>query len=134
MDPLIATLHFLRDLIAYGGNNPPRSDITENPVEIQETLQKIMSAQGETLVQRILTGMMFSFPKDCFPDASGVLLELVQLMPNQVSGWIAKTVQMLPAGTVSQTEAEKLMSQINQYVLVDPYFRPSFGDFFTDLF
>lgn len=84
------------------------------PSQIQQMVQKVILLEGETLVQRILTGMMFTFPKDCIPDASGVLLELVQLMPNQVSMWIAKTIQILPAGTVSQAEAQRLMTQINQ--------------------
>lgn len=114
MEPLTATLHFVRDLLGYGGNNPPRSDSTANPPAIQQAVQRVILAEGETLIQRIMTGMMFTFPKDCIPDASGVLLELVQLMPNEVSIWIAKTIQILPAGTVSQGEAQRLMSQINQ--------------------
>lgn len=116
-EPLIPTLHYLRDFIAYGGSNPPRSIESDNPVVIQQTVQKIVLAQGEMLVQRLLTGMMFSLPRDCFPDASGVLLELLQLMPTQTSTWIATTIQMLPAGTVSPAEATKLMTQMNQYVL-----------------
>lgn len=105
----------MRDILGYGGDNPPRSDSTPNPPEIQQAVQTVVLAEGETLVQRIMTGMMFTFPKDCIPDASGVLLELVQLLPNQVNVWIAQTIQILPAGTVSQAEAQRLMSQINQY-------------------
>ena len=117
IEPLTATLHYVRDVIGYGGSNPPTSSINRqasNPPEIQQTVQELFLAEGETLVQRILTGMMFSFPKDCFPDASGVLLGLVELLPNQISPWIARTVQMLPAGTVTQAEMERLMSQINE--------------------
>ncbi|KAI9800826.1 MAG: hypothetical protein M1825_003609 [Sarcosagium campestre] len=110
--PLTAALHYLRDVLGYGGTNPPTSVITENPAVVRETVQKLLVAEGETLVQRILTGMMFSFPKDCFPDASGVLLELLELMPQRVPAWIASTIQMLPAGTVNRAEAERLMSQI----------------------
>ncbi|KAI9840359.1 MAG: Nuclear import receptor [Sclerophora amabilis] len=113
-EPLTATLHFLRDLLGYGGSNPPSSNITENPPEVQEAVRKLILSEGETLVQRVLTGMMFSFPKDCFPDASGVLLAVVELLPEQASGWVARTVQMLPAGTIKQGEIDRLMSSINQ--------------------
>ncbi|KAI9830695.1 MAG: Nuclear import receptor [Phylliscum demangeonii] len=112
-DPLIATLCFLRDLLGYGGDDAPRSGDTPIAPEIQQLVQKVVMADGETLVQRCLTGMMFTFPRDCFPDASGVLMEVVNLMPSQFSVWIAKTIEILPAGTVSQAEAQGLMNQIN---------------------
>ncbi|KAI9799495.1 MAG: Nuclear import receptor [Piccolia ochrophora] len=114
--PLTATLHYIRDMLGYGGTNPPSSTGKANPVEIQQAVQKLLLSEGEPLVQRILTGMMFSFPKDCFPDASGVLLEMIAILPNQTPSWIARTIQMLPTGTVSQIEAERLMSQINGQV------------------
>ena len=60
--------------------------------------------------------MMFSFPRDCFPDASGVLLAVVELYPQEVGTWIGRTVGMLPAGTVSQLEMERLMGGIEEYV------------------
>ncbi|KAI9824046.1 MAG: Nuclear import receptor [Thelocarpon impressellum] len=116
-EPLTATLHYIRDVLGYAGDNPPTSSFDRqlpNPPEIREAVQTLILAEGETLVQRILTGMMFSFPKDCFPDASGVLLGLVEMVPGQISPWIARTVQMLPAGTVTQTEMERLMGQINE--------------------
>jgi transportin-3 len=127
-EPLVATLHFLRDVLAYGTPNPPSSSTStslstpaphqpaRNPPEIQQLVRKVILSEGETLVQRILTGMMFSFPRDCFPDASGVLLGLVELCPGEVSGWIARTVGMLPQGTVSRTEMERLIGGVEEYV------------------
>ncbi|KAI9677745.1 MAG: Nuclear import receptor [Trizodia sp. TS-e1964] len=115
-EPLIATLHYLRDFISYGGLNPPNSNGVDNPPEVQQAIQKILEQNGELLVQRILTGMMFSFPRDCFTDASGVLLGLLQVIPAHTAPWIGKTVQMLPAGTVSVQESEKLMMSINQRI------------------
>ncbi len=114
-DPLTATLHFLRDLLAYGGENTPISDATAD-ANIRPIVQNLVLTQGELLVQRVLVGMMFTFPKDCFPDASGILLDLVNLVPNEISMWIAKTIQMLPAGSVNAGEAQRLFNQINQCV------------------
>ena len=56
--------------------------------------------------------MMFSFPRDCFPDASGVLLALFEIMPQQTAVWIKATTDMLPAGTIKSGEADRLMQSI----------------------
>ena len=120
IEPLTATLHYLRDLLAYGGNNPPSSESSIDHDAIRPLVQKLVVAQGEVLVQRVMAGMMFTFPKDCFPDASGVLLDMVQLVPTEITRWIAHTVQMLPVGTVNQVEVQRLITQIDQYVFSLP--------------
>ncbi|KAB2576864.1 Uncharacterized protein DIS24_g6890 [Lasiodiplodia hormozganensis] len=119
-EPLIASLHFLRDFLAYGTDNPPSSDWGDeprtNPPEIQTAVKHLVSGQGDQLTQRIMTGMMYTFPRDCFPDASGVLLEMFNLMPAEVAQWIKTTVSMLPPGSISPQEAERLMNNINQRI------------------
>lgn len=67
-------------------------------------------------MQRVMTGMMFTFPRDCFADASGVLLVMFELMPEQVAVWIKGTIAMLPAGTVKMGEADRLMNAIAQKI------------------
>ncbi|KAI9795966.1 MAG: Nuclear import receptor [Candelina submexicana] len=121
-EPLTAILHYLRDLLSYGFNGPPLSSFDQsdapaaNSPELQAAVRRLVETQGETIVQRMLTGMMFSFPRDCFTDASGVLLTLVELMPQQVAGWIKTTLGMLPQGSVKPQEVEKLMASISQCV------------------
>ena len=120
--PLTVTLHFLRDFLSYGTDHPNSSRIDEyshhsNPPtntnqHHQSSVKRLISEQGEVLTQRIMTGMMFSFPRDCFPDASGVLLSLFEILPEQTAMWIKSTISMLPAGTVKQGEAERLMQGI----------------------
>lgn len=122
--PLTATLHFLRDFLSYGTDRPNSSNLDTNnesngkrqstPRQIQAVIRSLMADQGEILSQRILTGMMFSFPRDCFPDASGVLLALLEIMPQETAVWVKATIGMLPAGTVKQGEAERLMQSIGQ--------------------
>lgn len=65
-----------------------------------------------------MTGMMFTFPRDCFADASGVLLVMFELVPEQVAIWVRGTVAMLPAGTVKMGEADRLMNAIAQKLQV----------------
>jgi transportin-3 len=113
-DPLTATLHYIRDVIGYGGDNPPSSTGYPNPAEIKKIVQDLILVSGETLVKRIMAGMMITFPRDCFADGSGVLLGLFELMPQQTAVWVGTTVQMLPEGTVSEAEIQRLMTNINQ--------------------
>lgn len=113
-DPLNATLHYIRDVIGYGGDNPPSSSNSPNPADIKHAVQQLLFANGEMLVKQILAGMMITFPDDCFTDGSGALLGLFELMPQQTGEWVDKTVRMLPAGTVSETEINRLMTGIRE--------------------
>jgi transportin-3 len=121
-EPLIATLHFLRDFLAYGNEDAPSSSFDQdgqyrlqtNPPEIQAAVKKLASQAGDNIVKRCMTGMMYSFPQDCFPDASGVVLALFQLMPEPTAQWIESTIMLLPQGTVSEQEKNRLGRNIGQ--------------------
>lgn len=121
-EPLIATLHFLRDFLAYGNEDAPSSSFDSdgqyrlqvNPPEIQAAVKKLASHEGDNIVKRCMTGMMYSFPQDCFPDASGVLLALFQLMPESTAEWVSGTIMLLPPGTVSEQEKNRLGRNIGQ--------------------
>ena len=123
--PLTATLHFLRDFLSYGTDNPNSSSFDEpaiqngasrNPPEIQNRVKQLILSHGETLVQRTLTGMMFHFPRDCFADASGVLLALLELLPQQTAGWIKGTIELLPVGTSRPQDTERLLQGIGKNI------------------
>jgi transportin-3 len=123
VDPLIAALHYYRDLLGFGNETPSVSDFTgpdgqprTNPPEVRSAVKELVASQGQLLVERVLTGMMFSFPGDCFPDASGVLMTLFQLMPQEAGAWVQSTIQRLPAGTMKPGEAERMMSNISAKV------------------
>ena len=118
-EPLMATLHFLRDFLGYGSDNQPQSSLSDgrpllNSQELQATVKQLLMQQGEVMTQRLMTGMMYSFPRDCFPDASGALLGMVQLLPDQVTEWIKSTIGMLPEGSVTPQESQRLLGSINQ--------------------
>ncbi|KAL8694308.1 MAG: hypothetical protein Q9218_001013 [Villophora microphyllina] len=123
--PLIATLHFVRDFLSYGTDHPNSSNFDQqndtqaprgNPPHIQQAVKGLVAAQGEPLVQRILTGMMFTFPRDCFQDASGVLLALFEVMPQETGLWVKGTISMLPAGSIRAGEADRLMNAVGTKV------------------
>ena len=119
-EPIIAILHFLRDLLGYGRNLSPSSSFDntrhEVPPQIQARVKELIVSSGVQLVQRIMTGMMYSFPEGCFADASGVLLDLFELMPEQIAGWVQQTVGMLPQGSITPQESERFFNNIRQRI------------------
>ncbi|KAF2732980.1 ARM repeat-containing protein [Polyplosphaeria fusca] len=119
-EPLLSTLHFLRDLLGYGRNLAPSSSFDPSRQEVPQALQnrvkELVVGAGTNLVQRIMTGMMYSFPEGCFPDASGVLLDMFELMPQQVANWVQQTVAMLPAGSITPQESERFLNNIKQRI------------------
>lgn len=119
IDPLMATLHYYHDLFSFAFDKPTVSEFTTadgssytNPPEIREAVKQLIASQGQLLTQHILTGMMFSFPGECFPDASSVMMMLFELMPEEAGTWLQATLQMLPAGTMKPGEAERLLKGI----------------------
>lgn len=123
VDPLIATLHYFRDLFGFAFDKPLVSEFTSpegepytNPPEVREAVKGLIASQGQPLAERVLTGMMFTFPGDCFPDASGVMMTLFELLPQETGAWLQTTLQMLPAGTMKPGEAERLLKNISDKV------------------
>jgi transportin-3 len=123
VDPLIATLHYYRDLFGFAFDKPLVSEFTSpegepytNPPEVREAVKSLIASQGQPLAQRVLTGMMFTFPGDCFPDASGVMMTMFELLPQETGAWLQTTLQMLPGGTMKPGEAERLLKNISDKV------------------
>ena len=123
IDPLIATLHYLRDFLSFGTDKPMVSELdgpngkpSLNPPQVQAAVKELLLAHGSDLVQRILTGMMFNYPEDCFADASSILLAVFGIMPPQAAQWVQDTIQLLPAGTLKPAEANRLMKAISEKI------------------
>ncbi|KAF5709019.1 Importin-beta domain-containing protein [Fusarium mundagurra] len=115
-DPLSSTLHFLRDLLSYGGDNPASSDRLPEATaaEVKAIVKNLLLTLGEGLVKQVMAGMMITFPRDCFADGSGVLLALFELVPLQTHQWVSHTIQLLPDGTVSPAEANRFLIKIKE--------------------
>lgn len=114
-EPLTATLHFLRDLLSYGGSNSAAAaSLGPSADAIQTGVRQIVASQGEPLVKAILAGMMMTFPRDCFADGSGVLLEMFNLFPAQTTSWVESTLKLAPEGTVSPVESARLIAKIKE--------------------
>jgi transportin-3 len=121
MEPLTATLHFLRDFLDFGFDFPPVSRMDgpdgnsqKVPAEIQNAVKRIIAITGQEMVHRVMAGLMFSFPEDLYGDASGIMLALFNIVPQASAEWVQGTLQMLPAGTLKPEEATKLMKGISE--------------------
>ena len=88
-DPLIAVLHFLRDLLMYGEPQEVRSGVLTGAAatQAQQIVKHILLQHGEALVKQVLAGMMITFPRDCFADGSGLLLGMFGLLPAETALW-----------------------------------------------
>ncbi|KAK3948697.1 armadillo-type protein [Pseudoneurospora amorphoporcata] len=115
-EPVSAALHYLRDLLTYGGDNPASSNQQFGAVgpQLRQHVRQLLLNQGEALIKQTLAGMMITFPRDCFGDGSGVLLGMFEILPAETSTWVDRTIRMLPAGTITDAEANKLMAKINE--------------------
>ncbi|KAI1275685.1 exportin 1-like protein [Xylaria sp. FL0933] len=113
-EPLTATLHYIRDVLAWAdGQIPTQSDIPPQVVEqLRGIVKGVLTAQGLMLVKRILAGMMITFPSDCFADASGALLALFQVLPDQTLAQVDATLRLLPEGTITPAEVDRLIEKI----------------------
>lgn len=126
VDPLMAVLQFLRDFLDFGFEHPPVSEFSaedgpppKTPPQVRNAVKIILATRGQAIVQQIMTGLMFSFPEDCYPDASGILMTIFNLAPPEAVGWVQRTIQLLPAGTLKPEEGDKLVTNINTKVQQD---------------
>lgn len=110
-------------MFSFAFDKPTVSEFTSpegtpysNPPEVREAVKALLLSQGQLLSQRVLTGMMFIFPGDCFPDASGVMMTLFEVLPHETGAWLESTLQMLPPGSIKPAEAERLLKGIAEKV------------------
>ncbi|KAI0478983.1 exportin 1-like protein [Xylariaceae sp. FL0804] len=121
-EPLSATLHYIRDVLSWAAQYPPSSDgylSQETEDRLRNIVKELLLSQGEMLVKRLLAGMMITFPGDCFTDASGALLTLFEIMPEQALVWVDSTLRMLPDGTVTPPEVDRLSSKIKAKLVTE---------------
>jgi transportin-3 len=116
-NPLTAVLHFLRDFLGYAVGHVPSAMESEVPAEMQTAIRAMISAHGSTLCSLIMSGMIFTFPRDCVVDGAGALMTLIEMDPVTSVGWIANSLNLLPAENLSAEERSKFFGQMTEYDL-----------------
>ncbi|CCG80943.2 Uncharacterized protein C11G11.07 [Taphrina deformans PYCC 5710] len=113
IDALTCVLRFLRDLTAWGLSTSPAAGQDITP-EVKSSLQNLLSTYGDQLTGLIFTGQVYSFPRDCIGDASGVILTLLEMQPDSALPWIENAFSRLPAETVGEPERIKFLDGMRQ--------------------
>jgi len=111
-NPLTAVLHFLRDFLGYAVGHVPSAMASEVPAEMQIAIREMIRAHGSTMCSLIMSGMIFTFPRDCVVDGAGALMTLIEMDPETSVAWIANSLNMLPSENLSQEERSKFITQI----------------------
>ncbi|CDK27682.1 unnamed protein product [Kuraishia capsulata CBS 1993] len=119
VDPISNTLEFLIDLFSWGFETPPISFVDEVPAEVQLKLRQFTLQVGQELTTVLMTGLIYSFPYDCAPDASDLLSKIIKLSvsqntPDAKAGliWLDGSIQTLPTGSVNEKERLKLLATV----------------------
>lgn len=115
VEPLIAALHYLQDLFAYGQEHPPTSVVKGPiPTEVRNCVLTLAHSHGKELSAHIVSGLIFSFPRDAVSDASALYLSLTKLVSAEQSlQWLSFTIDLLPSGTVGEEEKTKLLDRVS---------------------
>lgn len=114
-EPLSATLHYLRDLLCYAGENPPTVSLDRSSYpRLRQIVHELLLSRGDALIKQALAGMMITFPPDCVFDGSALVMSMFEIFPTQTTAWVEQTIRMLPAGTVAPVEANRLLTKIRE--------------------
>ncbi|CAK7895109.1 mRNA transport regulator Mtr10p [[Candida] anglica] len=115
VNPLVAVLHFLIDLISWGLPTPPISFFDENPQHVREGVQQflILDNNGGHLMKVVIEGLIYHFHNDIQQDASDLLLKILTVIPdsNVSINWLTDVVKSLP--NVSGKELDKLINTVS---------------------
>jgi transportin-3 len=113
-NPLTAALDFMRDLLTWGSNNPASSNKlpAELLAQFRTIILQLVSTHGEALMKQIITGLVFRFHGDCYSSATGVIVEMLQIMPDRTMVWLKGSLELLD--TLSPTEMTQLLTKVHE--------------------
>lgn len=113
VDALTTVLNFLRDLVAWSLPSPPTSGQHVDQ-RARNQLNTLLVKYGEQLTGLVFTGQVYSFPRDCVTNASGVILTLLEIFEAAALPWIEAAFSSLPSGTMGDAERVKFVEGIRQ--------------------
>jgi transportin-3 len=114
-NPLLAVLHFLRDLLGYTVGRVPSAMPSEVPPEMQSKLRELVVNNGAILCTVLMSGMVFTFPPDCVLDGAGAMMTLIEVDATASVSWIAQSLDALPQEHLSSEERHRFLAQIQAY-------------------
>jgi len=79
---------------------------------MQTAIQQTVNAHGHDICSLIMSGMIFTFPRDCVVDGAGALMTLIEIDPSASVTWIAHALQLLPQENMSPAEGKRFLNHI----------------------
>ncbi|QPG77005.1 hypothetical protein FOA43_004399 [Brettanomyces nanus] len=117
-------LQFLVDFYSWGFDTPPISLMEDIPADLKLKIQNFALTTGQEIVSKLMYGLIFSFPSDCWPEANELITKIIKLSSLQGGSkpsllWIDQFLSSLPQGSVSEREKLKLLSTVESAVNID---------------
>lgn len=112
----MAVLHFLHDLLAIQSRQQVSPVYPQVPAQAREALVTTCKKQGEQLLIRLFSGLIYTFPRECVLDASGLLMAIVSICPEESIEWVNSMLRMLPAGTITNDESQQFLDRFSSSV------------------
>jgi transportin-3 len=113
-NPLTAVLHFLRDYMDYAAGHGPAAMEQGVPHQMQAAFRGVVQRHGATMCNLLISGMIFTFPRDCVVDGAGALMTLIEIDPENSGVWIATSLATLPSENFSDAERNRFLLQISK--------------------
>ena len=117
-NPLLAVLHFLRDMLGYTVGRVPSAMPSDVPPEMQSKLRELVINNGAILCTVLMSGMVFTFPSDCVLDGAAAMMTLIEVDATASVSWIAQSLEALPQEHLSSEERHRFLAQIQTYGLI----------------
>ncbi|ODV87402.1 hypothetical protein CANARDRAFT_26802 [[Candida] arabinofermentans NRRL YB-2248] len=116
-ESITAILQFLIDFYSWGFETPPISFMDDIPENLKFKILNFAMNTGEQLISKLMYGLIYSFPSDCWPDTNELIVKLIKLSTLEGSsklslGWLDKFLSSLPQGSVNEKERLKLLSTV----------------------
>lgn len=110
-DPVVSSLDYLINMLAYGSKFPPDNH-KPVPENVRNIVVNFALQKGGILVSKLIINLIYSFPKDTFKDAEALLVEVTQLVPPELAtSWVQKTLEQLQG--LGEAETTKLLSNVS---------------------
>ncbi|CEP62879.1 mRNA transport regulator MTR10 LALA0_S06e05952g [Lachancea lanzarotensis] len=119
-DAYITVIRFFDDVLSWGFETPPISTAALDIVPEawrEKVLREIVDAQGATLIQAIMLGLVTNFNSDSHPDAIGCIVRALRLClqcsggdPTVALGWLSGAMDVI--GKVTDQERSNLLTTV----------------------
>lgn len=116
-----SVLQFLVDFYSWGFETPPISFMEDIPEDLKVKIRAFTVATGQELVNRLMYGIIYSFPSDCRPEANELLTKVIELASLGNGSklpvvWLDNFLSSVPQGSVTEKEKMTLLSNVESAV------------------